>query len=306
VICLFLGKGQVNDASLEDCALGLAAAFAANSPRPRRFHRRLRPQRSVPGVQLRPSQPAPSRTPPPRGPIGNLTLPERLAHRGDRSAGAQLHINYILDPAVKGSVIHEHLRRHRGLDARNLLELILRINGAGMVQEGDVYRIVPLKEVMARLPIRPEVANAQNIPEDDQIMLNLVFLKYVTVDALTKVLAGIHRRERHDVFLRAGQSVVDSRQPPQYAPHHGADLAVRQRHLRQPARAPVRGEEHARPPRHREGSREYSQIHFARSDKTSPVRFLPVDRINTTDRRRAQPRRVRHRRGVAEPSSTCR
>jgi len=36
--------------------------------------------------------------------------------------------------------------------------------------------------------LKPQV-NARDIPEDDQLMLNLVFLKYVTVDELTKVIS---------------------------------------------------------------------------------------------------------------------
>jgi general secretion pathway protein D len=69
---------------------------------------------------------------------------------------------------------------------RALLDLILRINGAAIVQVGDIHRIVPLSDA-SRLPITPEV-NAKNIPEDNQIMLNLVFLKYATVAELSKLL----------------------------------------------------------------------------------------------------------------------
>ncbi len=97
-----------------------------------------------------------------------------------------LHINYILDPSVKGGVTMNTYGDPRTLDPRNLLEQILRINGFGMTEVGGVYRIVPLKDI-SRLPIRPQI-NAQNIPEDDQTMLNLVFLKYVTVDALSEIL----------------------------------------------------------------------------------------------------------------------
>ena len=88
----------------------------------------------------------------------------------------QLHINYILDPSVKGGVILNTYGDTSHLDARKLLDLILRINGAAMVQEGDVYRIVPTKDLSHR-PLPPETTS-HNIQEDDQPMLNLVFLKY--------------------------------------------------------------------------------------------------------------------------------
>src|SRR5437879_3927984 len=133
---------------------------------------------------------AQAQQPPPAAPpvpIGNLSLQNASLVEVIDQLARQLKINYILDPAVKGSVVLNTYGSTANLDARNLLDLILRINGAGMVQEGEIYRIVPLKDA-SRLPLRP-ITNANNIPEDDQIMLNLVFLKYVTVEELTKVLS---------------------------------------------------------------------------------------------------------------------
>jgi general secretion pathway protein D len=135
--------------------------------------------------QPAPAQAAPAPVPAPV-PIGNLSLQNASLVEVINQLARQLKINYILDPAVRGTVVLNTYGSTANLDARNLLDLILRINGAAMIQEGDVYRIVPLKNA-AKLPLRPQV-NAQDIPEDDQIMLNLVFLKYVTVDELTKVL----------------------------------------------------------------------------------------------------------------------
>ena len=65
----------------------------------------------------------------------------------------QLHINYILDPRVKGGVYLNTYGETRNLDPRNLLEMILHISGFGMVQEGEVFRILPLSDV-AKQPIR--------------------------------------------------------------------------------------------------------------------------------------------------------
>ena len=100
----------------------------------------------------------------------------------------QLKINYILDPRVKGGVILNTYGETKDIDTRSLLETILRINGFGMVKQGDLYRIVPLTDI-SHLPVPPETKTDPNtIPEDDQTMLNLVFLKYVTADELAKVL----------------------------------------------------------------------------------------------------------------------
>jgi general secretion pathway protein D len=117
--------------------------------------------------------------------IGNLSLQNASLTEVIDQLARQLKINYILDPAVRGNIVLNTYGDTSNLDARNLLELILRINGAGMVQEGEIYRIVPLKT--APRILRSE-QNPANIQDDEQLMLNMIFLKYVTVEELTKVL----------------------------------------------------------------------------------------------------------------------
>src|SRR4029077_5934535 len=119
-----------------------------------------------------------AQTPPAQAPvpIGNLTLTNASLVEVINQLARQLMINYILDPAVKGSVVLNTYERTATMDARGLLDLILRINGAAMIQEGEIYRSLPLNDA-PKIPLRPQV-NARDIPEDDQIMLNLVFLKY--------------------------------------------------------------------------------------------------------------------------------
>ena len=191
----------------------------------------------------------------------------------------QLKINFIIDPSIKGSVVLNTYGETRNLDARNLLEQILRINGAGMVQTGDMYRIVQLKDI-ARQPLRPEVnGNAKSIPEDDQTMLNLIFLKYVTVDELVKVLqefTGENSRIMH------------------YAPANLLFILDSRRNMRRimelialfdsdtfaNERVRLFEVKNARPS---DVVKELENIlkSISLDSKTSTVRFLPVDRINT-------------------------
>ena len=99
-----------------------------------------------------------------------------------------LKINYILDPRVKGAVTINTYGEIKPVDVRPLLETILRINGAAMVQVGDLYRIVPIADV-ARLPISPQLnASGKDLPDDERMILDLVFLKYATVVEMSKLL----------------------------------------------------------------------------------------------------------------------
>jgi general secretion pathway protein D len=231
-------------------------------------------QQPPPAAQPPAAQPAPA-NPPVR--IGNLSLQNASLTEVIDQLARQLRINYILDPAIKGGVILNTYGDTSNLDARNLLELILRINGAGLIQEGEIYRIVQLKDA-PKIPIPPQV-NAQNIPNDDQIMLNLVFLKYVTVDELSKVL---------------GQFVGENATMYSYAPSNLLFILDSRRNMRRTmelislfdsdtfANQRVRLFE-VKNTRPSDLVKDLENVLKAVSldGKNLTVRFLPVDRINT-------------------------
>jgi general secretion pathway protein D len=145
----------------------------------------------APGAAPQPApaatQPPPAQSAPPVTPTGGLNLQNASLTEVIDILARQMKINYILDPRVKGGVTINTYGETKNIDGRTLLDMILRINGAAMVQVGDIYRIVPLADVQ-RLPgLKPEL-NGKPVDEDDRTMLNLLFLKYATVDELSKVL----------------------------------------------------------------------------------------------------------------------
>ncbi len=191
----------------------------------------------------------------------------------------KLKINYILDPRVKGGVILNTYGETKDIDTRSLLETILRINGFGMVKQGDLYRIVPLTDI-SHLPIPPETKTDPNsIPEDDQTMLNLVFLKYVTADELAKVLEPFEG-ENARIYVYAPANLLlmlDSRRSMrrlmQMVALFDSDTLANQR-------VRVFSVKNGRPT---DLAKELENISkaIALSDKNSPIKFLPIDRINT-------------------------
>src|SRR5579872_871252 len=137
---------------------------------------RFNPNAPPPGTE--PQNPQPTPQPPPRsGPptvYGGLTLNNASLSEVIDMLARQLHINYILDKNVQGGVILNTYGETKNIDTRSLLEAILRINGFGMVQQGELFRIVPLNEI-SHQPLHPEsITNPKDIPEDDRTMLNLV------------------------------------------------------------------------------------------------------------------------------------
>jgi general secretion pathway protein D len=123
---------------------------------------------------------------PPAATFGGFSLQNvNLAEVIDALA-RQLKINYILDPKVQGGVTLNTYGEVKEIDPRELLDTILRINGAAMVQTGSVYRIVPLAD-LASMPLHPQ-QDEKTIAEDDRAMLNLIFLKYANAEELSKLL----------------------------------------------------------------------------------------------------------------------
>ena len=210
-------------------------------------------------------------------PIGNLQLQNASLVEVIDQLARQLHINYLLDPAVKGGVTLNTYGNAGNIDARNLLELILRVNGAAMVQEGEIFHIVPSKDAV-RLPIRPQI-NARDIPEDDQLMLNLVFLKYVTVEEITKIL-GEFTGQSSSMFSYTPANllfILDSRRNVRRTMDlislFDSDTFANQR---------VRLFE-VKDARPSDLVKDLENVlkSISLDGKTNTVRFLPVDRINT-------------------------
>ncbi len=86
------------------------------------------------------------------------------------------------------SPINTYAAPIRDVDLRPLLETILRMNNLAMVQVGNVYRIIPIANI-ARQPVSPvQETDPSKIPDDERLVLNLVFLRYVSSTEMQKIL----------------------------------------------------------------------------------------------------------------------
>ena len=186
-------------------------------------------------------------------------------------------INYVLDPSVKGGVTLNTYGETKGVDPLTMLQTILRINGYTMVQMGNIYRIVPLVD-LARMPIRPESLE-KDIPEDERPMLNLIFLKYSSVEDIGKLLEPFLGKDGK-VWSYPNANlllVLDSRRNirrlMELVAMFDSDALAKQR-------VRVFDIVNSRPS---ELAKELEQVlqSVSLSKDASSVKFLPVDRINT-------------------------
>jgi len=145
-----------------------------------------KPEPPKPAVQPAPAATAPQPSAPAATTTGGLNLQGASLTEVIDILARQMKMNYVLDPRVKGGVFLNTYGEVKDISPRALLDLILRINGFGMVQMGDVYRIVPLSDI-SRLPLSPQV-NPTSVTEDERTSLNLIFLKYASVEELAKLL----------------------------------------------------------------------------------------------------------------------
>jgi general secretion pathway protein D len=205
--------------------------------------------------------------------LNNADLPEMI-----RILAKRLKINYILDPAVRGSVTIYTYGEIKAVDEMPLLETILRINGMAMVKVGDLYRIVPVKSVSS-LPLGATVdADPKTLPEDERMILNLVFLKYANADEIEKLL--------HD-FMGEGGTIST------YAPANLLLIEDNSRNMKRTMdlialfdsdtfagqRVRLFDLSNSRPS---DLVKELESVFraYALSDKNSAVKFIAVDRVN--------------------------
>jgi general secretion pathway protein D len=191
----------------------------------------------------------------------------------------QLKINYILDPGVRGSVNIFTYGEVKPVDMMQLLETILRINGAAMVKVGDIYRIVPVNRI-SQLPVPPQIIpDGKTLPDDERMIMNLIFLKYTSAVEMNNLVKQ---------FLGEGAQVTV---------YEAANLLIMQDNARSMRRTmeliamfdsdQFAGQrvrlyeiENSRPT---DVVKELDTIFraYALSDKNQAVKFIPVDRINT-------------------------
>jgi general secretion pathway protein D len=230
--------------------------------------------------QAPPAQTQPA-TPPPTVP-GGLNLTNASLFEVINLLAQDLHINYILDPAVKnGTVTINTYGAVRDIDLRPLLETILRMNGLAMVQVGNIFRIIPAGAA-SRLPISPITEpNGARMADDERMVLNLIFLRYVTSGEMQKVL---------------GPFVGEGGQLTSYDPANLLIILDNSRNMRRTlelvslfdsdtfAGQRVRAFE-TKNSRPSDIAKELDQIFkaYALSGEkgTGAVHFLPIDRINT-------------------------
>ena len=190
-----------------------------------------------------------------------------------------LKINIMIDPRVRGSVTIHTYGEVKPVDLMTLLQTILRVNASTIVKVGDLYRIVPVNAV-SQLPLEPIInADAKTLPDDEQMVLNLIFLKYATAVDMDKLLTPFYGEgATHSTYDPANLLILEDngrnmRRTMELIAMFDSDTFASKR-------VRLFDIENSRPT---DLAKELDTVFkaYALSEKSSAVRFIPVDRINT-------------------------
>ena len=235
------------------------------------------PQRPAPVPLTKPEQ-----TPPPEPKVAdqgllsmdNVNLVEMV-----NLLAKMLKINILIDPRVKGAVTIHTYGDVKPVELMPLLQVILRVNGCTIVKVGDLYRIVPVNAV-SQLPLSPVInADPKTLPEDEETILNLIFLKYATAADMDKLLAPFYGEgATHSTYDPANLLILEDnsrnmRRTMELIGLFDSDTFATKR-------VRLFDVENSRPT---DLAKELDSIFkaYALSEKSTAVRFIPVDRINT-------------------------
>jgi type II secretory pathway component GspD/PulD (secretin) len=102
--------------------------------------------------------------------------------------GDVLRVNYVIDPAVKGRVTFRSVEPVAKKDVLPLMEVILRLNGIGIVQEGTLYRIIPIADI-SKEPAPVEIGrNPDKVKITGKALVQIVQIKYMQSSEMVKIL----------------------------------------------------------------------------------------------------------------------
>lgn len=114
--------------------------------------------------------------------------------------GDILKVNYVVDPRVKGRVNFRSVAPVAKEDVLPLMEVILRLNGIGIVEDSGLYRIVPISDI-SREPAPVGIGRSpESVLLTGKALLQVIPVLYMQSSELVRILTP---------FLSTNALIVD-------------------------------------------------------------------------------------------------
>ncbi|MDD5009407.1 MAG: secretin N-terminal domain-containing protein [Syntrophorhabdaceae bacterium] len=102
--------------------------------------------------------------------------------------GDILRVNYVVDPKVKGRVTFRSVAPVSRDQVLPVMEVILRINGIGVVEESGLYRVVPLSDISREPSPVSFGRDADKIPTTGKSLIQVVPIIYLQSTEIVKLI----------------------------------------------------------------------------------------------------------------------
>ena len=116
-----------------------------------------------------------------------------------RTIAELLNINYIVDPNVRGKVTIHTAGGLRKEDLFPVFSQILEVNGLTAIKEGNLHKIVQLKDAPRMLITSRFGYEGEDVPPGEKIIIQIIPLKFISAQEMTKLLTP---------FISAGGTIL--------------------------------------------------------------------------------------------------
>lgn len=122
--------------------------------------------------------------------------------------GDILKVNYIVDPSVKGRVNFRSVTPVAKEDVLPLMEVILRLNGIGIVEESGLYRIVPIADI-SKEPAPVSIGReSQKVQVSGKALLQVIPIEYVQSSEIVRELTPFLSKNALIVDVPKGNYII--------------------------------------------------------------------------------------------------
>ena len=191
---------------------------------------------------------------------------------------SELKLNYVVDPGIKGAVTISTSGDLKRGDLLPLLETVLKMNGATAIKTGNFYRIVPLA-VSPKTPLGISTGiGGTGLPEDGHMLMQIVPLRFVYAADMAKMLTPFVSEGGMVEVLDVANTLI--------LVDDSLNLKRLLEILRQFDSSSFAAQRvRLLPVRNNVASALVPELQaifstYALSDKDTPIRFVPLDRIN--------------------------
>jgi general secretion pathway protein D len=160
-------------------------------------------------VKSAPARPHATVTPTPTGAVTLNMVDADLREVVRMVLGDTLHVNYVIDPSVGGTITVQTSHPVARADLLAVLDAILRVNGAALVEAADLYKVVPIDQAMTS-GLVPGIHPAQDVnrPGFGVVVVPLRFVSAATLAPLLQSFVppggSLQADPERNVLLLAG------------------------------------------------------------------------------------------------------